>query len=282
MSTEPVNSAGSMPSAVFSPTSAPSRSSERATCVAALAICALAASLTLYFTRSMSGGMPMPGNWTMDMMWMVMQGQTWIAAALAFAGMWLAMMVAMMLPSALPMLLLYRRAAVFRGASDLAALTFAVGSGYFLVWTLFGVLAYGVGETVTRSAMIWPAVSKAIPLATAAALIVAGVYQLTPWKSACLKHCRDPLLLVAHNLHGGWFGALRLGIHHGAFCAACCWGLMLIQLVLGVMNLAVMATVAVVIALEKVLARGALVAQMTGYAALLGGVALAARSLLDH
>jgi len=282
MSTAPANSAGSPPSAVLSPPPVPSRASERATCVAALAIFALAASLTIYFTRSMSGGMPMPGNWTMEMMWMVMPGQTWIRAALTFSGMWLAMMVAMMLPSALPMLLLYRRAAAFRGASRLSALTFAIGTGYFLVWTLFGVLAYGAGETVTRTAMIWPAWSSAVPLATAAALVLAGIYQLTPWKSTCLKHCRDPLLLVAHHLGGGWLGALRLGIHHGAFCAACCWGLMLIQLVLGVMNLPVMAAVALVIALEKVLAKGALVARITGYASVLGGVALATKSLMNH
>jgi predicted metal-binding membrane protein len=66
------------------------------------------------------------------------------------------------------------------------------------------------------------------------------VKQLTPWKSACLQHCRDPLTLVAHHLHECRLGALRLGIQHGGFCAACCWGLMLIQLVFGVMHLAVM------------------------------------------
>ncbi len=230
----------------------------------------------------MSGGMAMPGNWTMDMMWMVMPGRTWITAALAFAGMWLAMMVAMMLPSALPMLLLYRRAAWFRGESRLAMLTFTLGAGYFLVWTLFGMLAYGAGKTVTHAAMIWPAWSRGIPLATAGALVLAGIYQLTPWKSACLKHCRDPLLLVAHHINRSWRGALRLGIHHGAFCAACCWGLMLIQLVLGVMNLAVMVAVAVVIALEKMLPNGTLVAKVAGYASVLGGVVLAAKSLLNY
>jgi predicted metal-binding membrane protein len=87
-------------------------------------------------------------------------------------------------------------------------------------------------------------------------------------------------LIVAHHLHGDWRAALRLGVHHSAFCAACCWGLILIQLVLGVMNLAVMAAVALVVALEKVLAKGVLVARLTGYASVLGGVALAARSLL--
>ncbi len=108
---------------------------------------------------------------------------------------------------------------------------------------------------------------------------MAGIFQLTPWKTACLKHCRDPLLLVAHHLHGGWRGALRLGLHHGAFCAACCWALMLIQLALGVMNIAVMVLVAVIIALEKLLPRGELFARVTGLAAILGGVFLSATSL---
>jgi predicted metal-binding membrane protein len=260
----------------------PSRAAERATFTAALAVFAVAAVLTIYLTRSMSGGMRMSGNWTMSMMWMVMPGQSWMTAALAFVGMWLAMMVAMMLPSSLPMLLLYRRAAAFRGESRLGLLTFAVGTGYFLVWTLFGVLAYLGGTAISRLVMTWLALSRIVPVAAGGALVLAGIYQLTPWKSACLKHCRDPLLLVAHHLHGGWRGALRLGIHHGVFCAACCWGLMLIQLVLGVMSLAVMAVVAVLIALEKVLAKGEVVARLTGYGAVLGGLVLSALSLFGR
>jgi len=121
-----------------------------------------------------------------------------------------------------------------------------------------------------------------VPVAAGGALVVAGVYQLTPWKSACLKHCRDPLTLVADHLHRGRVGALRIGIHHGAFCAACCWALMLIQLVLGVMNLTAMVAVAVVIALEKLLPRGERLARAVGLAAIAAGViitALSARAL---
>lgn len=234
----------------------------------------------MFLTHSMSGGMLMPGNWTMSMMWMVMPGQTWLGAALSFVGMWLAMMIAMMLPSSLPMLLLYRRAAAFQGESHLGAMTFVLGTGYFLVWLLFGVIAYAAGEAVVRTAMASTAVCRAIPVAAGAALIVAGIFQLTPWKSACLRHCRDPLGVVAQHLHGGWRGALRLGVHHGAFCAACCWALMLIQLVLGVMNLSVMVLVGIVIALEKLISRGELVARVSGTMSILGGLALAARSLL--
>jgi predicted metal-binding membrane protein len=252
--------------------------SERAAYLTALAVFGVAAIATLYFNRSMSGGMRMPGNWTMSMMWVIMPGQTWFAAALMFVGMWLVMMVAMMLPSTLPMLLLHRRAMAFRGDPRLAGLTIALGTGYFLVWTLFGVAAYAGGRAMALVAMSFPAVSRTIPLAAAAALILAGVYQLTPWKSACLKHCRDPLALVAHHLDGGWRGALALGLHHGAFCAACCWALMLIQLVLGVMSLAVMVVVALVIALEKLLSHGEMVARFAGAASILSGIVLAAMS----
>ena len=161
------------------------------------------------------------------------------------------MMVAMMLPSSLPMLLLYRRAAAFRGETHLGLMTFVLGAGYFFVWLLFGVIAYVAGAAVAQAAMASVTVCRVIPLAAGGALVLAGVFQLTPWKSACLRHCRDPLSVVAHHLHAGWRGALGLGIHHGAFCAACCWALMLIQLVLGVMNLNVMVIVGVVIALEK-------------------------------
>jgi predicted metal-binding membrane protein len=261
---------------------ASTRSPERASYAIASLIFLGAAAATLYFNYSMShgsmaAGMSMPGHWTMSMMWMPM-GSAFESAAI-FALMWLAMMIAMMLPSAMPMLLLYRRAAAFRSERHLGRAVFALGSGYFFVWTLFGVAAYLIGTFISRGAMRWDTFSRALPLAGGLALCIAGVYQLTPWKSACLNHCRDPLGHVAQHLHDGLRGALCLGIHHGAFCAACCWALMLIQLVLGVMNLGVMIVVAVVIALEKMLARGEWIAKATGVAAICGGVAMAILSL---
>lgn len=219
----------------------------------------------------------MPGNWTMSMMWMPMGGE--FRSGAVFTLMWLAMMVAMMLPSMMPMLLLYRRAATFRGEERLWQFMFILGSGYFFVWTLYGIVAYLIGVVITRGAMHSDAFSRALPLAGGLALCIAGIYQLTPWKSACLKHCRDPLTLVAAHLQHGPFGALRIGIHHGAFCAACCWALMLIQLVLGVMNLTVMVVVAVVITLEKLMPRGAWPARAAGFAAIVAGVIMAALSV---
>lgn len=236
-----------------------------------------AGGVTLYFNQSMSGGMAMPGNWTMSMMWMPMGGE--LMSAAIFALMWLAMMVAMMLPSMMPMLLLYRRAATFRGEEHLGQAMFVLGGGYFFVWTLFGIVAYLIGVLITRGAMHSDAFSRVLPLAAGLTLCVAGIYQLTPWKSACLKHCRDPLTLIAAHLNQGRSGALRIGIHHGAFCAACCWALMLIQLVLGVMNLTVMAAVAVVIALEKLFARGVWLARVVGAVAIVAGIIIAATSI---
>ncbi len=245
--------------------------------IIAFVVFVCAAGATLYFNYTMSGGMPMPGNWTMSMMWMPMGGE--ISAAAIFTVMWLAMMVAMMLPSTIPMLLLYRRGAVFRGEEHLGQAMFVLGGGYFFVWTLFGVVAYLIGVIITRGAMHSDAFSRALPFAGGLALCLAGIYQLTPWKSACLKHCRDPLTLVAHHLHGGRFGAFRIGIHHGAFCSACCWALMLIQLVLGVMNLTVMVAVAVMIALEKLLPRGVWLARAIGLVAIAAGVVMVVLSV---
>jgi predicted metal-binding membrane protein len=246
----------------------------------ALIFFAICAGLTIYFNRSMSAGMPMPGNWTMSMMWMIMPGDTWFTGSLGFIAMWTAMMIAMMLPSTLPMLLLYRRAAAFHGEAHSGGATFLVASGYFLVWTLFGVVAFTAGLGISQGAMHSDPFSRLVPLAGGLGLCIAGIYQLTPWKSTCLKHCRDPLTVVAHHLQRGRLGAFRLGIHHGAFCVACCWGLMLMQLVLGVMNLWVMMVLAVIIALEKLLVRGEFVARLTGAGAIVAGATVAARSLI--
>lgn len=237
----------------------------------ALVVFAIAAALTLSSVRMSSGAMPMPGGWTMAMAWMRMPGQTWLGTGAMFAGMWLAMMVAMMLPSSLPMLLLYRRVIAFRGERHTTLLTLLMASGYFLVWTLFGVIAYAIGVSIADGAMRSPAFSALVPAGAGAALVVAGIYQLTPWKSACLKHCRDPLELVASHLHPGWRGAVALGVHHGLFCTGCCWALMVMQLVMGVMNLGAMAAIATVIALEKLVARGQLVARVVGCASIAMG-----------
>jgi predicted metal-binding membrane protein len=245
-------------------------------CLAAIVLFAIAASLTVYYARAMAGGMKMPGGWTMSMMWMMGHGPL---AALAFIGVWAIMMVAMMLPSTLPMLLLYRRVILFRGEGAAGGKIFLTGAGYFAVWAAFGAAAYFAGTAVTRAAMVSVRISHLVPLATGVALMIAAAYQLTPVKSTCLRHCRDPLSFAAGHFSAGWRGALNLGIHHGAFCAACCWGLMLIQLALGVMSLPVMTAVAVLIALEKLAPRGELLAKVIGTAAMAAGIVLVIRAV---
>ena len=242
-----------------------------------------AAAIALYFLRSMRRGMLMPGDWTMSMMWMRMPGQEWIEAALVFLGMWVAMMVAMMLPSTLPMLLLYRRTLLAREEPHRDWLMWTAAAGYFLVWSLFGVAVYVLGLLLAQSAMTSPTISRAMPLLAGAAFIFSGVYQLTPWKFACLRHCRNPIFALVHyqqQVSGRrWAAAFHLGLHHGAFCAACCWALMLIQLCLGVMSLTAMVAVAGIIAFEKLIARGALVARAVGIAAITAGVIVIVRVL---
>jgi predicted metal-binding membrane protein len=197
-----------------------------------------------------------------------------------FLAMWLAMMVAMMLPSALPTFVIYRRAMHFRKDPRPGLSTLLMACGYFFVWLGVGVLAYIAGIAVAEAAMRWSVVSRAVPVAGGGALIVCGLFQFAPWKMSCLRHCRDPLHFVASHLHGGPVGGWRLGLHHGAFCVACCWGLMLIQLVLGVMNLAVMAIVAGIIALEKLVPRAEKIVWATGGAAIVAGLVLIGKSVL--
>jgi predicted metal-binding membrane protein len=255
------------------------RHRERTVYVTAVAVFVAASALTLSSARMMDGAMPMAGGWTMGMAWMRMPGQSWIGAAFAFGLMWFAMMVAMMLPSSLPMLLLYRRVVRSRGEAHSTTLTWLMGFSYFATWTAFGVGAYVAGMSIAAAAMASPLVSQSIPLAAGAALIFAGAYQLTPWKSACLQHCRDPLSVVSRHLHRGWRGAVALGAHHGLFCMACCWALMLMQLVLGVMNLAAMCVVALVIAVEKLTPRGERVARVVGVVSILAGAFLLTRDV---
>src|ERR1017187_9872503 len=128
-----------------------------------IAVCAFAfaASVagTVYFCRSMSGGMGMPGGWTMSMTWMRMSGQAWTASAAMFLLMWLTMMVAMMLPSLVPMLRRYRNAVDRRGETRLGWLTTLVGAGYFFVWIVFGLAAFAVGVALASIEMRQPALA---------------------------------------------------------------------------------------------------------------------------
>jgi predicted metal-binding membrane protein len=134
----------------------------------------------------------MPGGWSMSMAWMRMPGQTWLRAAALFLGMWVVMMVAMMLPSLVPMLWHYRQSIGRAGVRHLGRLTALVGAGYFLVWTLLGMAAFALGVALAAVEMQLAALARAVPFAAGVVIVIAGALQFTAWKAHHLSCCREP------------------------------------------------------------------------------------------
>ncbi len=210
--------------------------------------------LTILWCGSMSGSMRMPGGWTMSMAWMRMSGQSWPAAA-SFLAMWTVMMVAMMSPSLVPMLSCYRRSV----SPD--RLVIVAACGYFAVWTLLGAAVYPPAVLAASMAMRWPLLARSVPLAGGLALLLGGYFQLTSWKARKLARCRgESACPTASNAAGAW----RHGVHLGVDCALCCAGFMTTLLVLGVMDLAVMAGVTAGITVERFAPRPQRAAEIAG------------------
>ena len=218
----------------------------------------------------------MPG---MDMgatapMWMAWGFATW---ALMIA-MWWIMMIAMMTPSATPTILLYarvhRHALVQGQIQDKLAPTGAFAAGYLLVWLGFAAAAATLHWALERaglvSAMMMGSQSR---LLSGAVLITAGLYQLSPLKNICLAHCRTPTSFLSRHWRPRALGALRLGAMHGAYCVGCCWLLMAVLFVGGVMNLTWIAALAILVLIEKVLPPGQCVGRGVGIALIVWGVA---------
>ena len=231
---------------------------------------------TISSATAMASSMPMPGGWSMSMAWMSMGHQSPLAHAAMFLVMWAVMMVAMMLPSVMPAVLLHRRLVETRVARGerAAGSHVLLLAGYFSIWVAFGAVAYAIGMTIAAAAMRSIRVSVLVPAATGVSLAAAGAYQLTQWKQLCLRHCRSPLDFFARHQIRRAGDSWRFGLHHGAYCAACCWGLMVIQLALGVMSVPLMALVALVILLEKQWRHGELLARAVGAASLAAGIFL--------
>jgi len=254
------------------------RTGERAFWGVSALVFAASATVTVLGCGSMSAmGMPMPGGWTMSMAWMRMPGQTWPAAAASFVSMWLVMMVAMMLPSLVPMLRCYRNAVDRRGETRLGSLTTLVGAGYFFVWTVVGLAAFGVGVALASIEMRQPALGRAVPVAAGVVVLVAGAIQLTTWKANRLACCREA------NVHGSAMTpasgtALRHGLRLGLDCGYCCAGLTVVLLVIGVMDLGAMAAVTAAISAERLVPAGERVARAVGYLVVGEGLLLIARA----
>jgi predicted metal-binding membrane protein len=207
----------------------------------------------------------------------------WSAGDLAMLfAMWSVMMVGMMTPSVAPMILLYARVgrqAAGRGKPFASAGWFL--AGYVLAWTLFSAAATAAHAGLSALRYLTPQMAITTPLFGAALLIVAGLYQWTPLKDLCLVQCRAPLQFVQQ--HGGFrsdpVGALQLGLRHGLYCIGCCWPLMLLLFLGGVMNLLWIAALAALVLAEKIVPHGRQFGRTVGAALIAAGIALALRGL---
>jgi len=188
----------------------------------------------------------------------------------AIIAMWWLMMLAMMLPSATPAILLYARVRQTRAGDASIAQTWVFLVGYLAVWLLFSIVAASVQSLVTDSSMALR--SRA---AQGAVLVAVGLYQLSPLKSACVSQCRSPGQFISRHWRPGWEGAFRLGVIHGAYCVGCCWMLMGLLFVGGVMNLLWVVGLTILVAAEKLLPGGSLLAKVSGVAFILWGLARA-------
>ena len=197
----------------------------------------------------------------------------WTVTDVALTGvMWTVMMVAMMTPSAAPVILLFAGAQRARRAARSPIVTAVFGAGYLLVWTAFSAAAAAGQWALHQAAMLSPSMSTSSTWLGGGILVAAGIYQLTPTKRACLTHCQSPLGFLMSHWRDGTAGALRMGISHGLYCVGCCWALMCVLFVVGVMNLAWVAVLAIFVLLEKIGPPGPLVARLSGGIMIAAGI----------
>jgi predicted metal-binding membrane protein len=230
------------------------------------------------------GGMMMPA--------MPMQADAKPEASIAtalevvlFLAMWLAMMIAMMFPSAYPMILLFARVSKGQASqsNQTQVPTWMFVTGYLAIWTLIGGLMYLALLLVRWVGGEVGGLEEWGVLGSGIVLIGAGLYQFSSWKGVCLTHCRSPLGFILHRWRSGALGAWRMGVDHGAYCVGCCWGLMLVMFVMGLMSLVWMGILTVAIFLEKVTRYGPTLSKVIGGVLISLGVGLLIYpSLLHH
>jgi predicted metal-binding membrane protein len=223
--------------------------------------------------RQMSSAME--HDMAMEAMGMSMQ-MPWTAADVGLTiVMWSVMMVGMMAGSAFPVLLLIARGRAARASGRAGRHVAVFAAGYLVVWIGFSVVAALAQWVLHEAALLSPMMTTASPQLGGAILIAAGVYQLTPMKGACLTHCRSPLGFLMGHWRDGLSGAFQMGLHHGLFCLGCCWALMCVLFVVGVMNLIWVAAITAFVLLEKVGPGGVWVARFAGVAMIAIGVRVA-------
>jgi predicted metal-binding membrane protein len=188
-----------------------------------------------------------------------------------FVVMWTVMMAAMMFPSVIPVVLAFAGFARGRTTVPLAAATLFV-AGYLVIWGALGIPAHVLLVAVAGLRDTVPSIARVLPALGGVLLIACGLYQLTPLKDACLRHCRVPAMFLGHHWRDGLGGAFLVGAQHGLYCAGCCASLMVVLMVVGLMNMVWMVGLSVVIYLEKIVPRGSMVVRAAGVALCAAGV----------
>ena len=201
-----------------------------------------------------------------------MSNQAMGMSAALFIAIWIVMMIAMMFPTAAPMILMFSKIYAGKRQQQQAFVpTWIFVSAYLLIWSLCGVLLYplAVGIENLAANSMW-LMNNAARIG-GAILLVAGLYQLSPLKHTCLSKCRTPVQFILSSWHDGYSGAFRMGLEHGIYCLGCCWLLFVILFPLGIMNIAVMALVTALIFAEKALPFGRQISQLAGLALIIYG-----------
>jgi len=242
------------------------------TCI--LIVTALAWAYLLHLDRQMSSSMAhdrmmMEMGMSMDMPWTA-------ADVFLTLAMWVVMMAGMMAGTAAPMLLLFAAARSGRGGRGVPLAVVMFGAGYAIVWAGFSACATLAQWALHHAAKLSPAMAASSPYLAGVILIAAGAYQLTPWKRTCLTHCRSPLGFLMTHWREGRLGALRMGLGHGAYCLGCCWALMCVLFVVGVMNLVWVAAMTGFVLFEKIGPGGVIVARVAGAAMVARGILMIA------
>lgn len=255
----------------------------------ALVLAGLGVTIALAWAWLLTGAVPGLGGWrpagSMDMAGMDMPGMggglggsaIWSGGSVVVFTMWTVMMIAMMLPGAAPAILLFAALSRSRASGAMFPPIAVFAAGYLLVWTGFAAVATMAHLAMQHAALVSPALRTTSGVVAALLLAAAGVYQFTPLKAACLRHCRSPIQFFARHWRSGAAGTLRLGVLHGGYCVGCCWVLMGLLFVGGVMNLWWVAALAAFILVEKTAVLGAMGGRVASGAGLMlaGAVALA-------
>ena len=221
----------------------------------------------IYLVRAAASMNAMAGEAAMHAAMGMVMTQSWgLGDWLGLFVMWAVMMAAMMLPSAAPVILLVLGAYRRRGDSRARAAAFMFVAGYVVAWTAFSAAASAAQVGLHRAALLAADMRSSSTTLSGAILLIAGVYQWLPIKNACLAHCQSPLGFLSRYWREGTVGGLVMGVRHGLFCVGCCWVLMALLFVVGVMNLLWVAALAALVLVEKLFRAGSVFGRVAGVA----------------